>query len=142
MILNGAGTRSRTRDLLITSQLLYQLSYTGLVGAPLYPFVGTSKATFKPHVYGPGYQQRFFYAQREGIAEQYAPLLCASSRFFASLCFSATYFCGRKIARCPQGNSLGCWVLLPRKHQQSYPQLLCATQACSATSSRLRGVSW
>ncbi len=27
--LDGAGTRSRTRDLLITSQLLYQLSYTG-----------------------------------------------------------------------------------------------------------------
>ncbi len=26
---NGAGNRSRTRDLLITSQLLYQLSYTG-----------------------------------------------------------------------------------------------------------------
>ena len=26
---NGAGTKSRTRDLLITSQLLYQLSYTG-----------------------------------------------------------------------------------------------------------------
>ena len=25
----GAGTRSRTRDLLITNQLLYQLSYTG-----------------------------------------------------------------------------------------------------------------
>jgi hypothetical protein len=25
----GAGTRNRTRDLLITSQLLYQLSYTG-----------------------------------------------------------------------------------------------------------------
>ena len=31
--LDGAGTRSRTRDLLITSQLLYQLSYTGVVGA-------------------------------------------------------------------------------------------------------------
>ncbi len=31
---NGAGTRSRTRDLLITSQLLYQLSYTGK-GRPL-----------------------------------------------------------------------------------------------------------
>ena len=30
---NGAGTRSRTRDLLITSQLLYQLSYTGVMGA-------------------------------------------------------------------------------------------------------------
>ena len=28
---NGAGTRNRTRDLLITSQLLYLLSYTGLV---------------------------------------------------------------------------------------------------------------
>ena len=29
LLLYGAGTRSRTRDLLITSQLLYQLSYTG-----------------------------------------------------------------------------------------------------------------
>ena len=28
-LLIGAGTKSRTRDLLITSQLLYQLSYTG-----------------------------------------------------------------------------------------------------------------
>ena len=27
---SGAGTRSRTRDLLITNQLLYQLSYAGL----------------------------------------------------------------------------------------------------------------
>ena len=27
---NGAGDRSRTHDLLITSQLLYQLSYTGV----------------------------------------------------------------------------------------------------------------
>ena len=31
--LYGAGTRNRTRDLLITSQLLYQLSYTGKPGA-------------------------------------------------------------------------------------------------------------
>lgn len=30
---DGAGTKSRTRDLLITSQLLYQLSYTGINGA-------------------------------------------------------------------------------------------------------------
>ncbi len=30
--LDGAGTKSRTRDLLITSQLLYQLSYTGVMG--------------------------------------------------------------------------------------------------------------
>jgi hypothetical protein len=29
-VLNGAGTTNRTRDLLITSQLLYQLSYTGI----------------------------------------------------------------------------------------------------------------
>lgn len=29
---NGAGTRIRTRDLLITNQLLYQLSYAGLAG--------------------------------------------------------------------------------------------------------------
>ena len=28
---NGAGDRSRTHDLLITSQLLYQLSYTGMI---------------------------------------------------------------------------------------------------------------
>ena len=28
---DGAGGRSRTDDLLITNQLLYQLSYTGLV---------------------------------------------------------------------------------------------------------------
>lgn len=29
---DGAGSRSRTRDLLITNQLLYQLSYTGMGG--------------------------------------------------------------------------------------------------------------
>lgn len=34
-LFNGAGTRNRTRDLLITSQLLYQLSYTGEEGPPL-----------------------------------------------------------------------------------------------------------
>jgi hypothetical protein len=30
LILNGAGNRTRTDDLLITNQLLYQLSYPGL----------------------------------------------------------------------------------------------------------------
>ena len=35
LVLYGAGTRSRTRDLLITSQLLYQLSYTGVLGRRL-----------------------------------------------------------------------------------------------------------
>ena len=29
---NGAGDRTRTYDLMITNQLLYQLSYTGLLG--------------------------------------------------------------------------------------------------------------
>ena len=29
LLKNGAGDGTRTRDLLITSQLLYQLSYTG-----------------------------------------------------------------------------------------------------------------
>lgn len=28
---NGAGTKIRTRGLMITNQLLYQLSYTGIV---------------------------------------------------------------------------------------------------------------
>ena len=31
--ISGADTKSRTRDLLITSQLLYQLSYVGTNGA-------------------------------------------------------------------------------------------------------------
>ena len=31
IVLYGAGTKSRTRDLLITNQLLYQLSYAGMV---------------------------------------------------------------------------------------------------------------
>ncbi|CAI8999202.1 hypothetical protein EMIT0196MI5_90159 [Pseudomonas sp. IT-196MI5] len=35
LFLNGAGTRNRTRDLLITSQLLYHLSYTGVSGRRL-----------------------------------------------------------------------------------------------------------
>ena len=32
---NGAENRNRTRNLLITSQLLYQLSYFGINGAPI-----------------------------------------------------------------------------------------------------------
>ena len=37
----GAGTRSRTRDLLITSQLLYQLSYTGVLGDDYSDWIGS-----------------------------------------------------------------------------------------------------
>ena len=33
---NGAGTKNRTRDLLITNQLLYQLSYAGFKKRILY----------------------------------------------------------------------------------------------------------
>ena len=40
-VLYGAGTRSRTRDLLITSQLLYQLSYTGVLGDDYSDWVGS-----------------------------------------------------------------------------------------------------
>ena len=45
---NGAGTKIRTRDLLITNQLLYQLSYTGtgyIRGDEFYVLCGAS-ATF------------------------------------------------------------------------------------------------
>ena len=35
-LINGADTKSRTRDLLITSQLLYQLSYVGTSGGAFY----------------------------------------------------------------------------------------------------------
>ena len=41
--LYGAGTRSRTPDLLITSQLLYRLSYTGMMGRILTDYL--AKAT-------------------------------------------------------------------------------------------------
>ena len=37
---DGAGTKSRTRDLLITNQLLYQLSYSGERGANSMAWVG------------------------------------------------------------------------------------------------------
>ena len=47
--LNGAGTKSRTRDLLITSQLLYQLSYAGIKCCAFYGDF-TGYATKKLHV--------------------------------------------------------------------------------------------
>ena len=37
IVLYGAGTKSRTRDLLITNQLLYQLSYAGYLGLSVLP---------------------------------------------------------------------------------------------------------
>ncbi|WGL64929.1 hypothetical protein QDX81_08580 [Pseudomonas sp. CW003PS] len=71
----------------ITSQLLYQLSYTGTEGPLLYPFIGPSKATFVPGFSGLGYQQLLAYAQREGVLDSCALVLCGGSRIFASHCF-------------------------------------------------------
>ncbi|VXB57228.1 hypothetical protein PSEUDO8O_150425 [Pseudomonas sp. 8O] len=76
--------------------MLYQLSYTGIVGAPLYPFVSLSKATFEPGFSGLGYQQLSAYAQREGVSDSRAPALCAGSRFFASHCFCYSFECCTK----------------------------------------------
>ena len=48
---NGADERTRTADLLITSELLYQLSYVGLVGSmggPMSPLGGASLALASP----------------------------------------------------------------------------------------------
>jgi hypothetical protein len=67
--------------------LLYQLSYTGTEGPPLYPFVGLSKATFEPGFFRLGYQWLLAYAQREGISDSHAPTLCDSSRFFCKSLF-------------------------------------------------------
>jgi hypothetical protein len=40
----GAATKSRTRDLMITNQLLYQLSYSGIVEAQNSQLVGIRQA--------------------------------------------------------------------------------------------------
>jgi hypothetical protein len=45
--LSGADTRSRTRDLLITSQLLYQLSYIGMIVRERYY---KTVLTFRPRI--------------------------------------------------------------------------------------------
>ena len=42
---NGAGRRIRTDDLLITNQLLYQLSYAGILGAETPPSAAISVLT-------------------------------------------------------------------------------------------------
>ncbi len=48
-VIAGAGSRNRTRDLLITNQLLYQLSYAGLrriIGAAWQPRNGASRGGY------------------------------------------------------------------------------------------------
>ncbi len=46
----GAGSKNRTRDLMITNQLLYQLSYAGEMrqGRELFPFVSAPARTGRP----------------------------------------------------------------------------------------------
>ncbi len=43
-MLRGAGTRARTVDLLITNQLLYQLSYTGVISCKPFVYRGLREA--------------------------------------------------------------------------------------------------
>ena len=47
---NGAGERTRTADLLITNQLLYQLSYAGVRAAYLQRAAVTRRAGFNPSI--------------------------------------------------------------------------------------------
>ncbi len=44
LILRGAGTRARTVDLLITNQLLYQLSYTGVTSCKHFVYSALRRA--------------------------------------------------------------------------------------------------
>ena len=46
LLFAGADTKSRTRDLLITNQLLYQLSYAG--GGAIIEIAGEGEQTVKP----------------------------------------------------------------------------------------------
>ena len=61
-ILDGAGTKNRTRDLLITSQLLYQLSYTGIVkvGGILAIFFSYARGYFLISAYFSKYRHQVF----------------------------------------------------------------------------------
>ena len=65
-ILDGAGTKNRTRDLLITSQLLYQLSYTGIVK------VGGILAIFFSYARGYFLISAYFYKYWHQVFEFYA----------------------------------------------------------------------
>ena len=48
---NGAGNRVRTDDLLITNQLLYQLSYAGVYSVEVRFFLQTSLALYTDFIY-------------------------------------------------------------------------------------------
>ena len=77
----GAGTMSRTRDLLITSQLLYHLSYAGEIlfytttGKPHLSYAGEIHfytTTGKPHL---SYAGKFFLMQNKSFARRSAILV-------------------------------------------------------------------
>ena len=69
-VLDGAGTKNRTRDLLITSQLLYQLSYTGIVK------VGGILAIFFSYASGYFLISHYFYHYLHQLLEFHAKILC------------------------------------------------------------------
>ncbi|VXC15500.1 hypothetical protein PSEUDO8AS_50190 [Pseudomonas sp. 8AS] len=81
----GAGTRNRTRDLLITSQLLYQLSYTGKGRHYSHWQRGVNRCDAVDT--WAGYQPRCAYAQSRGLMRMNARLLCASSQSNITCCF-------------------------------------------------------
>ena len=68
--LYGAGTKNRTRDLLITSQLLYQLSYTGIVK------VGDILAIIFGYASGYFLISHYFYHYLHQLLEFHAKILC------------------------------------------------------------------
>ena len=75
LILRGAGTRARTVDLLITNQLLYQLSYTGVISCNPFVYRGLREAA-----------RRFLKGKKGNLCHlfvspsQKRPLLCRESR--------------------------------------------------------------
>ena len=54
-VVNGAGDGTRTRNLLITNQLLYQLSYTSMAGASEWSRT-TDTGIFSPLLYQLSYR--------------------------------------------------------------------------------------
>ena len=125
---NGAGTRSRTRDLLITSQLLYQLSYTGICGRQLYPYsVGCKPRKRVFNVFRALSSKSLCTIAKRPVGA--ARILCVVSRIFSTGCFCCLYFL---ILACRHyRGGLPC-VLMSQgfeNYQQSYPQAGVANSA-------------
>ena len=99
----GAGNRTRTYDLLITNQLLYQLSYTSIIMSgrddrirtcgPLVPNQMRYQTALHPEILNSPsnrliYSNRcYFFLQYENIV-----IICALSRFFFDFLFISLIF--------------------------------------------------